>query len=319
MKVLGFSRFGEADVLQYQDLPDPVPGPDQCLVALEAIGLNFADVYRRQGRYHLAGAPPWIAGYEGAGVVLDAPARSPFQAGDRVAFADSPFANAERVAVDTGRLIPLPPDTSSATAAAVLLQGLTAQYLLRDSHPLRAGETILVHAAGGGVGLLLIQIARLLGARVIALASSAAKREAALEAGAERALGYEEGWPERVRGFAPAGVDAVFDSVGTTLPESFAATRTGGRVVFFGMAGGTPAPVDPRLLMDRSLTLTGGDLWNVLRTREDRLQRAGELFGWLHTGQVRVRVAATFPLAEGAEAHRFLESRRAIGKVLLTP
>jgi NADPH2:quinone reductase len=114
-------------------------------------------------------------------------------------------------------------------------------------------------------------------------------------------------------------VDAVFDSVGTTLPESFAATRTGGRVVFFGMAGGTPLPVDPRLLMDRSLTLTGGDLWNVLRTREDRIQRAGELFGWLRTGQVRVRVAATFPLAEGAEAHRFLESRRAIGKVLLMP
>lgn len=317
MQALVFSRFGEPDVLEFLEVPDPVPGPGQCLVRMEAIGLNFADIYRRQGRYHLAGTPPWIAGYEGAGVVASAPAGSPFRAGDRVAFADSPFANAEWVAVDQDRLIPLPPDLDFATAAAVLLQGLTAQYLLRDSHPLQAGQWILVHAAAGGVGLLLIQMAVRAGARVIAMASTEAKRAAALEAGAEAALGYGEGWVAEVKAHTGGGADAVFDSVGTTLLQSLKATRTGGRVVFFGMAGGTPPSVDPRLLMDASLTLTGGDLWNVLRSGEERRRRASELFGWVRAGQVKVRIAATFPLEAGAEAHRFLEGRGAIGKVLL--
>jgi NADPH2:quinone reductase len=317
VQALGFSTFGGPEVLEWSEVPEPVVGPGQCLVGLEAIGLNFADIYRRQGRYHLAGTPPWIAGYEGAGVVLSAPAGAPLAVGDRVGFADAPFANAERVAVDLERLIPLPADVACATAAAVLLQGLTAQYLVRDSHPLAAGQWVVVHAAAGGVGLLLTQMARLLGGRVVALASSAAKREAALAAGAEVALGYDGDWVEQVRAHTGGGADAVFDSVGTTLEQSLAAARTGGRVVFFGMAGGTPAGVDPRVLMDRSLTLTGGDLWNVLRTREERVGRAAELFGWVREGKVKVKLAGTFPLAEGAAAHRFLEGRGAIGKILL--
>ena len=319
MKALVFNAFGGPAVLEYRELPDPVPGPGQCLVRLQVIGLNFADVYRRQGRYHLAGTPPWIAGYEGAGIVVSAPEGSGLVPGAAVAFADSPHANAELAAVDADRLIPLPPGIPATTAAALLLQGLTAQYLVRDSHPLKAGETALVHAAAGGVGLLLTQMIKLMGGRVLAMASTEAKREAALQAGADQALDYSEGWPERVRALTRGGADVVFDSVGTTVLQSLAATRTGGRVVFYGMAGGNPPAVDPRLLMDGSLTLTGGDLWNVLRTGEDRIRRAGELFQWVLDGRLQVRIAATYSLADGAAAHHFLEGRGAIGKVVMIP
>lgn len=323
MKALTFDRFGGPDVLVYRELSDPAPMPGHAIVRTAAIGLNFADVYRRRGEYHLAGAPPWILGYEAAGVIESlAPgeAGSSLAPGDRVGFADSPFSNAERVRVPLDRLIPLPDDISTETAAALLLQGLTAQYLTRDSHPLRAGESAVVHAAAGGVGLLLVQIAKLLGARVYGLTSSEPKRAAALAAGADEVFLYSEDWPSALRqATGGRGTDVVFDSVGSTLPESFAAVRTGGHVVFYGMAGGKPAPVDPAMLMDTSKGITGGDLWNVLTDRDERIRRARELFDWVRTGRLDVTVAARFPLAEGAEAHRFLESRGSIGKVLLLP
>jgi NADPH2:quinone reductase len=291
------------------------------LVRTHAIGLNFADVYRRQGRYHLAGQPPYVAGYEAAGVVVDAGGSPHFRVGDRVGFADSPFANAELVAVDDAKLIPLPPDIACDQAAAVLLQGLTAQYLTRDSHPLRAGETVLVHAAAGGVGLLLTQIARACGARVLGLTSSQPKAAMARDAGAEAVVLYADDWKAAARAFstAGAGIDVVYDSVGSTLLDSLAVTRTGGRVVFYGMAGGAPPAIAPQQLMDESKTLTGGDLWNVLRTRDDRVARAGELFSWLRRGSLKVRVAARVALADGARAHALLESRNTSGKVLLLP
>jgi NADPH2:quinone reductase len=321
MRALTFSRFGGPEVLEVREVPDPAPQPGHAVVRLEAIGLNFADVYRRRGNYHLAGEPPWIAGYEGAGVVASVPeAGAPFQVGDRVAFADSPFANAELVSVPFEKLIPLPDDISAETAAGLLLQGLTAQYLTRDSHAVRPGETVLVHAAAGGVGLLLVQIARRLGGRVLGLTSSAEKAVAVREAGAEAMALYEEDWvaaAQRLSG--GAGVDVAYDSVGSSLPQSFNAVRTGGHVVFYGMAGGDPPLVDPRMLMDTSKTLTGGDLWNVLRTAEDRRNRAAELFAWIREGSLRLHIAARYPLAEGAAAHAFLESRKSSGKVLLIP
>lgn len=318
MRALAFRSFGGPEVLRLEELPDPVPGPGEVLVRTRAIGLNFADVYRRKGTYHLAGSPPWIAGYEAAGTVED-PNGSPVEAGARVAFADSPRANAELVAVPFDKLVPLPGDIPFETAAALLLQGLTAQYLLRDSHPARPGETLLVHAAAGGVGLLLVQLARSLGARVMGLGSSTSKAEAAREAGAEAIALYADDWAAAARAWAGGGVDVAYDSVGSTLPGSFEATRIGGRVVFYGMAGGEPPAVDPRMLMDTSRTLTGGDLWNVLTSREARLARSAELFGAVRSGTLQVRLAATFPLAEGAAAHAFLEGRGAIGKVLLIP
>lgn len=318
MKALCFDRFGGPEVLEYRELPDPIPAPGEALVRTCAIGLNFADLYRRRGNYHLAGTPPYIPGYEAAGVIEN-PGGGPFPAGARVAFADSPFANAELVAVPFEKLIPLPDPISFETAAALLLQGLTAQYLVRDSHPLRAGEEVLVHAAAGGVGLLLVQISKLLGARVVGLTSSEAKGEAALQAGAESVLTYTPEWPRQVRAFSRSGegVDVAFDSVGSTLMDSFRAVRTGGHVVFFGMAGGDPAPVDPRMLMDTSKSLTGGDLWNVLTSSEARIQRAGELFSWVLDGRLQVNIGRAFPLAQGRSAHTFLETRSAIGKVLL--
>lgn len=321
MKALCFRQFGGPEVLRIEEVPDPALTEGHALVRMKAIGLNFADVYRRRGNYHLQGEPPYIAGYEGAGIVEAVEGSSGLRVGDRVAFADSPFANAEIVRVPLDRLIPLPEDIDFETAAALLLQGLTAQYLTRDSHALGAGETALVHAAAGGVGLLLSQIARLRGARVLGLTSSEEKRAAALDASADAVALYDEDWVAITRRFGAdqAGVDVAYDAVGATLLQSLRAVRTGGHVVFYGMAGGDPAPVDPRVLMDESKSLTGGDLWNVLRTREDRVSRAGELFGWVREGRLRVRVAGRFSLAEGAQAHAFLESRAAIGKVLLIP
>ncbi len=318
MRALTFSRFGGPEVLEYREVPDPTLAPGHAIVQLEAVGLNFADLYRRRGTYHLAGQPPYIAGYEGAGrIVALAPDVTDFEVGDRVAFADSPHAQAERALVSADHLIPLPDDISADTAAALLLQGLTAQYLIRDSHPLRPGETALVHSAAGGVGLLLVQLARAAGARVIGLTSSPEKARAAREAGAERALLYAEDWVGALRELG--GADVAFDAVGSTLMQSFEAVRTGGRVVFYGMAGGDPPLVDPRLLMDTSKTLTGGDLWNVLRTPQDRRSRAAGLFEAVRAGHLTVRVAGRYPLGEGAAAHRLLEGRGSIGKVLLIP
>jgi NADPH:quinone reductase len=323
MKALVFGRFGGPEVLHLAEVPDPAPGPRQALLRTRAIGLNFADCYRRQGRYHLAGDPPWIAGYEAAGEILNAPADSGFKPGDRVAFADAPFANAELVAVDVDRLIPLPDDIGFDTAAALLLQGLTAQYLIHDSHRLRAGESALVHAAAGGVGQLLVQLCKAEGARVLALASTSEKCEVALAAGADAACTYADDWVSRAHAFDGGmddpGVDVAFDSVGRTVHDSLRAVRNGGRVVFYGMAGGDPDPVDPRMLMDGSKSITGGDLWNVLRSAGDRRNRSAALFARVREGTLTVAIDARYALADGAAAHAHLESRRALGKVLLIP
>ncbi len=321
MKALCFHRFGGPEVLEIRELPDPAPGPGEILVRTRAIGLNFADVYRRKGSYHLQGRPPWILGYEGAGIVETlGEGMTGMAPGDRVGFADVPFANAELVIVPADRAIPLPESISFETAAALLLQGLTAHYLTQDSHRLLLGETVLVHAAAGGVGLLLTQIARLLGGRILGLTSSDAKRNAALAAGAESVALYSEDWVAAALRFSEGrGIDVVYDSVGSSLEDSFRATRIGGHVVFYGMAGGDPKPVDPRMLMDTSKTLTGGDLWNVLTSAEERRSRARQLFDWMEAGQIALSPYTIFPLAQGADAHRLLESRRSTGKIILIP
>ena len=328
MKALCFERFGGPEVLEYREVPLPELQPGHARVRMEAIGLNFADIYRRRGNYHLAGKPPYIPGYEGAGVIeaLDSAGtqgkvEGTFQVGDRVAFADSPFANAEYVLVPLEKLVPVPAELPLSQAAALMLQGLTAHYLVNDSRRLAPGELALVHAAAGGVGSLLVQLVRLKGARAIGVVSSEEKRRLALEAGAEAALLYSEDWATRARALAPGGrgVDVAYDSVGSTLMDSFRSTRTGGQVVFYGMAGGDPAPVDPRMLMDTSLTLTGGDLWNVLTSHRERLARSAELFRWVRDGALKIRIAHQLPLARGAEAHRLLEGRGVAGKIVLLP
>ena len=309
MRALSFEHFGGPEVLTYGEVADPAPNAGSALVRTKAIGLNFADIYRRRGNYHLAGAPPYILGYEAAGVIENGP-----DAGKRVAFADSPFANAELVSVSQEKLIPLPDDISFENAAAVLLQGLTAHYLLHDSHAVKPGERVVVHAAAGGVGLLLVQLLKRCGAYVLGLASTEAKCAQAADAGADETCRYADAWENRARGY-----DVIYDSIGSTLDESIDAVRTGGHVVFYGMAGGDPAPVDPRRLMDGSKTLTGGDLWNVLDSSAERVRRANELFGFVRDRTLRVHIDRTFALRDGADAHRYLESRASTGKVLLIP
>lgn len=321
MKALIFEEFGGPEVLQYKEISDPIIKEDELLIRMKAIGLNFADIYRRKGNYHLAGQPPYILGYEGAGVVEQVGKDvTSFKVGDRIAFADVPFANAELVTVPIDKVIPLPIDISFETAASVLLQGLTAHYLAKDSYEITANDTILVHAAAGGVGQNLIQIGKLLGAKVIGLTSSAEKSKAASTTGADYVFLYSEDWIEQIKDVTNGlGVDVVYESVGSTLLESFEATKVGGTVVFYGMSGGDPAPIDPRMLMDTSKTLTGGDLWNVLTSFEERKTRSTQLFEWIKEGKIKVNKPTTYSLQDGAQAHALLESRISVGKILLIP
>lgn len=319
MKALTFSTFGNSDVLEYIEIPNPELKSDEILVEMKAIGLNFADVYRRKGNYHLKGNPPFIAGYEGAGIVVDANNHAEFKAGDRVAFADAPFANAELVAVNVNHVLPLPEQISFETAAAILLQGLTAHYLATDSHKTQKGETVLIHAVAGGVGQFLTQISKSLGANVIGLTSSAEKAKVAIKQGADHVLLYNGDWKSELFKINPKGVDVVYDSIGSTLAESFEVTKECGQVVFFGMAGGDPAPVDPRILMDGSKTLTGGDLWSYLNSKEERIKRAAQLFSWIIEGKIKILEPTSFKLSDGKLAHDFLESRKSTGKIILIP
>ncbi|MEH7095200.1 quinone oxidoreductase family protein [Neobacillus vireti] len=321
MKALVFNTFGGPEVLEYTEIENPMIGHEEILVNMKAIGLNFADIYRRKGNYHLAGKPPFILGYEGAGIVERVGVNvEGIKVGDRIAFADVPYANAEFVAVPFEKAIPVPDSITLNDAASVLLQGLTAHYLSRDSYAVKEKDVVLVHAAAGGVGQLLVQIVNLLGGRVIGLTSSVEKAAAAKDAGAEMVFLYQDDWKKQVIEVTGGkGVDVVFESVGSTLSDSFEVTRVGGTVVFYGMAGGDPAPVDPRMLMDTSKTLTGGDLWNVLTSRAERVARSKELFQWMEEGKVRVAEPAVFALKDGQEAHRYLESRKSTGKILLIP
>lgn len=319
MKALTFSTFGNSDVLEYKEIKDPVLQKGDLLVEMKAIGLNFADVYRRKGNYHLKGEPPFIAGYEGAGIVKDNNNNPAFKIGDRVAFADVPFANAELVAVPVTHAIPVPESISLEMAASVLLQGLTAHYLATDSHKTQPGETVLIHACAGGVGQILTQISKLFGAKVIGLTSSENKKEYALVQGADAVFLYNEDWKAKVLEFTSAGVDVVYESIGSTLQDSFDVTKVRGQVVFYGMSGGDPAFVNPRMLMDTSKTLTGGDLWDHLMSKEERIKRANQLFDWIIDKKIIINEPAIFKLSEGKQAHDFLESRKSMGKIIMIP
>jgi len=241
--------------------------------------------------------------------------------GDRIAFADSPFSNAEFVSVHRDKCIPLPSSISADVAASLLLQGLTAHYLVNDSYRIKKGDYAVVHAAAGGVGQLLAQLISMSGGTVIGLTSSEEKKKVALENGSHHVFLYTEDWVDLCTQISPnkGGVDVVYESVGSTLMQSFKTLKTGGHMVFYGMAGGDPPHVDPRYLMDRSLSLTGGDLWNVLTTRESRIARGNFLFECVVSGSIKLGQIQRFPLAEGEEAHRQLESRKTTGKILLIP
>lgn len=319
MKALLFETFGGPEVLQFRELPDPDVPPGHVMLAMRAAGLNFADMHRRRGNYYLPGKPPHINGYEGAGVVVAVGDDVQGVAiGDRIGFADCPFANASRVTVPVEKAIPLPNDIGFTEAAAMLLQGLTAQYLVEDSYAVQPGDALLVHAAGGGVGQALIQLAVAKGATVLALASTPEKRAIAIELGAKACLNYAGEWPDQVRAHVPGGIDAVFDSVGTSFLQSLSCLKERGTLVAFGTAGGNPPHIDPKLLMERSLAVIGGDLWSHLDSRPARIERAARLFQAIRTGKLRIPRIEQFPLRQGANAHRRMEDRSFFGKIVMT-
>jgi NADPH:quinone reductase len=319
MHALTFSKFGNPDVLEYIEIPKPTLTEKGVLVKMEAIGLNYADIYRRKGNYHLKGNPPFIAGYEGAGIVVET-TTTQAKIGDRVAFTDVPFANAEFVFVPEAHIIPLEDNISFDLAASVLLQGLTAQYLAQDSFKVKPKDVVLIHAAAGGVGQILTQICKMKGAKVIGLSRNEDKLPIILENKADFAVSLDDNWVQKALEITHnKGVDVVFDSVGSTLTDSFAVTKECGTVVFYGMSGGDPAHVNPRMLMDTSKTLTGGDLWSYINSHKQRIKRSKQLFDWILKGDIVIKNPVKFKLSEGRKAHEYLENGNSSSKILLIP
>jgi NADPH:quinone reductase len=316
LKALTFSSFGGSEVLKYIDIPEPILKSDEVLVQMKAIGLNYADVYRRKGNYHLLGEPPFIAGYEGSGVIVNENNIVGFNNGDKICFADVPFANAELVAVPIDKCIPLPSEISFETVAAVMLQGLTAQYLTADSYAVTANDVVLIHACAGGVGQLLVQICKLKGAKVIGLTSSDEKRNTAITNGCDAVFLYSEDWVKLCKALQ---ISVVYESVGTTILQSFETVKETGSVVFYGFAGGNPPHIDPRMLMDGSKKLIGGDLWGYLISKEERVNRSNQLFQWIADRHIQIPSPTSFALADGKKAHELLESRKSTGKIILIP
>jgi len=322
MKAVRVHEHGGPEVLRYEEVPLPEPGRGEARIKVEAAGVNFTDIYNRIGLYK--GTLPYTLGSEAAGTV-DAvgPEVTEVKPGDRVAYAMHLGAYAEYVVVPAWRLVPLPPAIDGRTAAAVILQGMTVHYLTHSTYPLKPGETVLVHAAAGGVGRLLVQVAKRLGARVIGTVSSEEKARLAREAGADEVILYtKEDFEEAVkRATGGRGVDVVYDSVGkTTAEKSLNCLRPRGYLVLFGNASGAAPPIDPLTLMAKgSLYLTRPTLTHYAGNREELLARARAVFDWITSEQVKIRIAKTFPLAEAAEAHRALEGRGVAGKILLLP
>jgi len=322
MKAVRVHEHGGPEVLRYEEVPLPEPGRGEARTKVEAAGVNFTDIYNRTGLYKLT--LPCTLGSEAAGIV-DAvgPEVTEVKPGDRVAYAMHLGAYAEYVVVPAWRLVPLPPAIDGRTAAAVILQGMTVHYLTHSTYPLKPGETVLVHAAAGGVGRLLVQVANRLGARVIGTVSSEEKARLAREAGADEVILYtKEDFEEAVkRATGGRGVDVVYDSVGkTTAEKSLNCLRPRGYLVLFGNASGAAPPIDPLTLMAKgSLYLTRPTLTHYAGNRAELLQRARAVFDWVASEQVKVRIAKTFPLAEAADAHRALEGRGVAGKILLLP
>src|SRR4051812_3654997 len=321
MRAIVVSRRGGPDVLEARDVPDPEPGPGQLLVDVEAVGVNFRDIYERDGVGGYTGEPPFVLGAEGAGTVRAVgEGVHEFTAGARVAWSAAPASYAERVLVEETKAVPVPDGISTEVAAAALLQGMTAHYLASDTYPVQAGDRVLVHAGAGGVGLLLTQIVRLRGGRVIATTSTPEKAELARAAGADHVLGYD-GFAGEVRGLFGEGVAAVYDGVGrATFDESLAALRPRGYMVLYGAASGQVPPVDPqRLNSAGSLYLTRPSLVHYVATRHELLARAAEVFGWIADRRLDVRIGARYPLAEARRAQEDLAARRTTGKLLLVP
>jgi NADPH2:quinone reductase len=312
---------GAADVLQVTDVDRPVPGPGQVLVSVAVAGVNYMDVYQRSGAVSLP--TPFVAGVEGVGTVVEVGnGVGDLTTGQRVGWLRGGQGSyAEYVLVDAAMAVPVPEDVADDVAAAVLMQGVTAQYLATDTYRVRPGDTVLVHAAAGGVGQLLTQVVKLRGGRVIGTVSTEQKAAVARAAGADEVLRYEQ-VPDRVKQLTGGdGVAVVYDGVGgATFDASLASLRPRGLLVVYGTSSGPTPPLEiPRLNSGGSLYVTRPTVVHYTATREELRARTDELFGWVASGQLRVSIGGRFPLADAARAHRDLESRRTTGKLLLFP
>jgi NADPH:quinone reductase len=322
MKAIQIHSTGGPEVLQVVELPIPEPGPGQVLMRVEATGVNFIEIYFRKGVYK--SALPLTLGSEAAGTLEElGPGVTGFAAGDAVVSTAVIGSYAEYALVPVAQLVKVPKGLSLEDAAAVLLQGMTAHYLALSTFPLKAGDTALVHAGAGGVGLLLTQIAKRIGARVITTVSTRAKAELSREAGASDVILYtEQDFETEVKRLTGGkGVDVVYDSVGkTTFDKSLNSLRPRGMLALFGASSGPVPPFDPILLNSKgSLFLTRPTLWHYIATRAELEWRAGDVLNWVAKGELKIRTEHTYPLAEAAQAQIDLEERKTTGKILLVP
>jgi len=316
MKAVFVEKPGTAEDLRYADVPKPAPGPGQALVKIEAAGVNFIDVYFRTGLYP---APaPILLGSEGAGTVESVgPDVTLVRPGDRVAYAMARGSYAEYAVVPAQQLVALPAELDFAAGAAAMLQGMTAHYLLYSTYPVKKGTRCLIHAAAGGMGLLLVQMAKMLGAHVIGTVGSEDKAKLAKGAGADEVIVYtQENFVDKAK-----NMDVVYDSVGkTTFLPSMDCLRPRGMIVNFGNASGPAPDISPLILNQKgSLFLTRPSLAHHLLTREELLWRSGDVLGWVKDGRLKLRIFKTYKLADAAQAHRDLEGRRTTGKLILVP
>lgn len=322
MRAIRIHETGGREQLRLEDVPAPAPGPGQARVKIEATGVNFIDTYQRKGLYRMP--LPFTLGSEAAGVV-DAigPGVTEVRVGERVASTAMSGAYAEYALAPAAQLVPAPAGIDARTAAAAMLQGMTAHYLSHSTFPLHPDQTALIHAAGGGAGQLLVQYAKRLGARVIGTAGTERKAQLAREAGADEVILYtqQDFEAETKRLTGGAGVDVVYDSVGKdTFDKSLNCLKRRGYLVLFGQSSGPVPPMDPQTLNAKgSLFLTRPTLAHYVATREELLWRANDVFTSILNDLLRVRIDKTFPLAQAAEAHAYLEDRKTEGKVLLIP
>jgi NADPH:quinone reductase len=322
MKAIQIHQTGGPEVLQLAELPIPEPGPGQVLIRVEAIGVNFIEIYFRKGTYKAS--MPLVPGSEAAGTVEElGPGVTGFKAGDAVASVSVLGSYAEYALVAAASLVKVPGGLTMEQAAAAMLQGMTAHYLTHSTYPLKAGETVLVQAGAGGVGLLLTQMAVRIGARVITTVSTEEKAELSREAGASDVVLYteKEFEPEVKRLTGGKGVDVVYDSVGkTTFEGSLNCLRPRGLLALFGASSGPVPPFDPMQLSGRgSLFLTRPTLWHYIGSRAELEMRAGDVLGWAAKGELKLRTEYLYPLAEAAQAQTDLQARKTTGKILLEP
>jgi NADPH:quinone reductase len=320
MHAIQVSKTGGPEVLVFAEVPQPQPKADEVVVKLKAIGVNFVDVYHRTGLYPLP--LPFIPGSEGAGLVDSVgSAVTEWKPGDRVAWAMTPGSYAEYAAVPVAKLVPIPDAVDFRTAAAAMLQGMTAHYLVTSTVALRAGDTVLVHAAAGGAGGLVVQMAKQRGARIFGTASTA-KLDIVRAAGADEVIDYTKTdfEPVVMRLTDGAGVNVVYDSVGrTTFDQSLNCVGLRGTLALFGQTSGVVPPVDPQRLAKNGIFLTRPSLAHYIKRRDELLWRAREVFEGIASGSLQLRMDRELPLRDAAEAHRALESRQTTGKVLLIP